>query len=75
MDMANAWITSHTTLQKDSDENDANLVRGDRLNAPIVEVVGQLAIAGLENEVALELAVLEDLGHVEHIEVVHLCKD
>ena len=58
-----------------SNKDDTDLVRWHSLNAPVVEIVGELAVAWLEDEVTFHEAVLQDFSHVEYVEVVGLCED
>ena len=58
-----------------SDEYNADLVGFNRLNTPVVEVVGQFSITRLEDEVAPDDAVLQNLSHIENIKVGRLGKD
>ena len=55
-----------------SNKDDTDLVRWHSLNAPVVEIVGEFAVAWLEDEVAFHEAVLQHLCHVEYVKVVLL---
>ena len=45
------------------------------MNAPVVEVVSEFAVARLEEQIALDEAVLQHFRQVEHVEVVLLGQD
>lgn len=57
-------------VYKFSDEHNANVVRIDRLYAPIVEIVSQFAIACLKKQVIFNLRVLHDFCEIKNVKFV-----